>query len=347
MRVAFVTYPSAFQNTGGGEILLLKLKEYLEKESVQVDFFDSWRGRVEDYDFIHVFGSVKDCLGLVRVANSRKVKVAITPLLWSDLRHAFFTEGSAAAKINFVLRHSAKVIFPVFPSSRRKLLVCSDLIFPNSQIELKQIHRLFAVAESKMRVVPNGVDRTFLDADPTLFQNQVMKDPFILGVGRIEPRKNQLNLIRAVKRLDKKLFLIGSPVSGYESYFEKCREEGKGFTTFLPTMKHEDPLLRSAYAACDLFVLQGWFETPGLAALEAALAGARVLVTRGGSTREYFEDFVDYLNPSSVKDIAAKIEKNLTRPKNTALKDHVLRHFTWEQTAKATARYYRECLGRS
>ena len=85
MKVAFLTYPAAFQNIGGGEILLLKLKEYLEKEGVQADLFDIWKSKIENYDFIHVFGSVKDCLGLVRVANERKVKVAITPLLWSGM----------------------------------------------------------------------------------------------------------------------------------------------------------------------------------------------------------------------------------------------------------------------
>lgn len=345
MKVAFLTYPAAFQNIGGGEILLLKLKEYLEKEGIQVDLFDIWRSKLEDYDLIHVFGSVKDCLGLVRIANVRKVKVAITPLLWSDLRRALHTDGPLTMKAELLIRHFAKVFFPAYPSSRRELLIRSDLIFPNSEIEKNKIARLFAIPSDKMRVVPNGVDSEFTEAKPELFRKKYGDEPFILGAGRIEPRKNQLNLIKAVKRIKgKRLILIGSPVTGYEPYDEACRKAGDGFTTFLPTMKHGDPILKSAYAACDLFVLQGWFETPGLVAMEAALAGANVLVTCGGSTREYFKDYVDYINPADPNDIKLKIMSNLGKRSNPNLKNHILNYFTWDKIAKATIHFYQETI---
>ena len=346
MKIAFFTYPSAFQNIGGGEILLLKMREYLEKEGEDARLFDPWKDRIENYDILQVMGSVKDCLGLVRVANARGVKVAITPLCWSDFRRALFTAGTWGTKLDFVLRHAAKVFFPSFPSSRRQLLLASDLIFPNSEIEEKQISRLFAVPRVKMKVLPNGVDRSFLDADPELFYATHGREPFVLGVGRIEPRKNQLNLIRAVKKIKKqRLVLIGSPVSGSEDYFRQCQEEGSHSTLFLPTLKHDDPLLKSAYAACGLFVLQGWFETPGLVAMEAALAGATVVATSGGSTREYFKDDVDYLDPSSVEDMRQVILKGMSAPKQGRLKEHILQNYTWDRIAKQAAGYYREVLG--
>lgn len=343
MRVAFFTYPSAFQNVGGGEILLMKLREYLVKQGVEVDLFDSWNARIENYDWLHVFGSVKDCLGLVEVANKRNVRVAITPLLWSDLRRAVFTHGSLLTKADFLARHGMKWLWPSFPSSRRRLLTSSDLIFPNSEIEQRQIARLFAVDASKMRVVPNGVDAHFLGARPEEARRRFGEEPFILGVGRAEPRKNQLNLIRAVKKIPgKRLILIGSPVSGCESYFASCQKEGKGFTEFVPTLAHSDPLLKSAYAACELFVLQGWFETPGLVALEATLAGARVIGTSGGSTREYFGGHILYFNPADPEDIFLKIKEALSLPLTDTLKNHVLERYTWEEVARITRSFYEE-----
>src|SRR3990167_6890604 len=155
MKIAFFTYPSAFQNVGGGEILLLKLREYLIKQGVEVDLFDSWNASIQNYDWLHVFGSVKDCLGLVQVARKRKVRVAITPLLWSDVRRALFTHGSLLTKADFLVRHGIKWFWPAFPSARRQLLTLSDVIFQNSEIEKRQIGRLFAINPSKMRVVPN------------------------------------------------------------------------------------------------------------------------------------------------------------------------------------------------
>lgn len=344
MKVAFFTYPSAFQNIGGGEILLLKLKEYLEREGVEVDLFDIWRSRVEQFDILHVFGSVKDCLGLVHVARARNIRVVITPLLWSDLRRALFCE-SWKQKIDLALRHSAKWLLPSFPSPRRTLLTLSDLIFPNSEIEKKQIARFFSIPDKQFRVIYNGVDKDFCNADPSLFVVRYGKEPFILSVGRIEPRKNQLNLIKAVKKIDgRRLVLIGSPVSGYESYFAECQKEGAGFTQFVPTLNHHDPLLKSAYAACDLFVLQGWFETPGLVAMEAALAGARLVVTQGGSTREYFKDMAFYMNPASPSDIQKKIVAALKHPKDARLRRHILDHYTWDRIAQATVDAYRSVL---
>lgn len=346
-RVLFFSYPSSFQNVGGGEVLLLKVKEYLEKAGAETRLFDMWNDRVENYDVLHVFGSVKDCLGLVRVARSRGVKIAITPLFWSSWKRAFFTYGTPREKATLAARHAVKLAAPRFPSSRRELMRLSDVVFPNSEIEKKQITRLFALPASRMTVVPNGVDRKFLSADPALFRARFGATPFILGVGRVEPRKNQLNLIRAARRMGaKRLVLIGSPVSGYESYWRECRKEGASFTDFIPALAHDDPLLASAYAACDLFALQGWFETPGLAALEAVLAGAPVAVTEGGATREYFEDDCPYLDPASPPQMARAMGEALRKGPSARLKERVLERFTWERIAEATLRAYKEILAR-
>lgn len=347
MKIAFFTYPSAFQNIGGGEIALLKTKEYLEKAGVKVEFFDMWRSRIEEYDILQVFGSVKDCLGLVEVAKTRGVKVATTPVLWSDWRRAIFNDQPFRAKADYAMRYFTKVLLPAFPSERRKLLVASDILFPNSEMERIQISRHFAIPKSKMTVMYNAVSSDFEKTDAALFRQKYGPQAFILGVGRLEPRKNQLNLIRAVKKAGLgKLILIGSAVSGYESYEKKCRQEGEGFVTFLPTLAHEDPLLKSAYAACSVFVLQGWFETPGLVALEAGLAGAKVVATVGGSTREYFQKHVLYLNPADPEDIARKIKTALEQPKNNTLKTHIQTHFMWEKIAQDYIHAYIKLLTR-
>ena len=346
MKIAFFTYPQAFQNIGGGEIQLLKTKEYLEKEGIKIDLFDMWKGKIEDYDLLHVFGSVKECLGLTRIAKKRNVKVVISPVFWSDFRRAIFTEGGVMVKADFLVRHLTKILLPKLPSGRRSLMAESDLILPNSEMEKRQLISLFALPKEKIKVVYNGVDEEMANANPSLFRSQYGAEAFILSVGRIEPRKNQLNLIRAVSKITQaKLILIGDPVSGYESYYQKCLSVGKGFTVFIPALTHSDPMLSSAYAACELFVLQGWFETPGLVALEAALAGAKIIVTKGGSTYEYFKGHTDFIDPSSPEDIRMKISSNLHKHKTGLLKQHVLDHFTWRAAARATAGYYKELFG--
>ena len=346
MKIAFFTYPAAFQNVGGGEIQLLKTKEYLEKEGLRIDFFDMWNGKIENYDLLHVFGSVKECLGVVEIAKKRNVKVVISPVFWSDLRRAIYTEGGFRNKAEFLIRHLTKVVCPRFPSGRRKLFVNADRLLPNSEIEKQQIAKLFAIPCDKIRVVHNGVDERFLNSDPSLFRQKYGQDPFALSVGRIEPRKNQLTLIRAMNKVPEiRLVLIGSPVSGYEDYYEKCHKEARVDTLFLERLNHGDDMLSSAYAACEVFVLQGWFETPGLVALEAALAGARIIATSGGSTSEYFNDYVEYFDPSVPAAIARSIQAARRRPKEQVLRNYVRDHFTWNVCARETIDCYKDVLG--
>src|SRR5262249_30642993 len=139
------------------------------------------------YDILHVFSSVPECLGLMQVAKARKVRVVTSSVLWSDFK-------------THPVRFAIKSAWPSFPSARRRVLQTSDLILPNSEAEKAQIERLFAIPGSKIQVVHNAVDAEFKNASPEPFRARYGNEPFLLSVGRIEPRKNQLNLIRAAKK---------------------------------------------------------------------------------------------------------------------------------------------------
>jgi glycosyltransferase involved in cell wall biosynthesis len=344
IRVAFFTYPSAFQNIGGGEILLLKRKEYLEKEGIHCKLFDMWNDKLDNFDVLHVFGSVKSCLGLMQTAKNKKTKIAIDPVFFSTFQRALNEQGSLNDKLKGCARHLVKVAFPKFPSSRRKMMVLADAVIPNSYIELRQLNRLFGIPAKKMHVVPNCVDPIFGSGDKNLFMSRYNIKDFVLSVGRIEPRKNQLNLVRAMRGSGIPLVIIGDPVSDYPDYYEKCKKEGSGNTIFIGRIAHDDPMLRAAYKACSCFVSQGWFETPGLAALEAGLAGARVATTDRGCTKEFFRDLVEYFSPSSVNSIRKAVAKTLKRENSADLKEYIRNNLLWDVAAKKCIEVYKNIL---
>ena len=89
---------------------------------------------------------------------------------------------------------------PAVPSWRRELLRLADIVLPNSRSEANQLMRLFGVPAERIRVVPNGVLPSIASASPELFHRRWGAEPFVLFVGRIEPRKNTLGLIRALRR---------------------------------------------------------------------------------------------------------------------------------------------------
>jgi glycosyltransferase involved in cell wall biosynthesis len=346
MKIAFYSYPSAFQNPGGGEVQLLKTKEHLEKMGMEVRLFDQWSDKFDDYDVLHIFGSVKDCVGLMKTARNKNMKIALSSIFWSSFKRAMNEGDNLKKKTELFFRHLAKLLFPYLPSGRRKTMVLSDVIFPNSDMEKKQLVRLFGIPSEKIKVVPNGIDNRFLEAKPDKFIEKFKLKDFALAVGRIEPRKNQLNLIKAFNDLKMKLVVIGNPVSDYISYYETCKKEAGDNIIFIDGMRHEDELLEAAYAACSIFVAPGWFETPSLSALEAASAGASIAITKYGCTKEYFGDCAVYFDPSSIADIrdAIKSAKDIDAEKKKRLKACIKDNYLWNNVAAETIKGYESIL---
>lgn len=99
-------------------------------------------------------------------------------------------------------------------------------------------------------------------------------------------------------------------------------------------------MLASAYGSCDTFVLPSQFETPGIAALEAGLAGAKIVITPFGGTKEYFKDMVEYPDPYSVESIKNSIEKSLNKSKDDNLRNHIKNNFLWSKIAEKTSEVY-------
>ena len=159
-----------------------------------------------------------------------------------------------------------------------------------------------------------------------------IRGAFLLNVANAEQRKNQLRLIRAIRDSNIRLVVAGNLRD--RDYWDACRKEGADFVQHVGALEHGGELMRSAYAACDAFVLPSLLETPGLAALEAAACGARVLVTREGSAREYFGDQVTYVDPLDVDDIRNGIWCALESTPSPALRVRIVSDFTWDRAAR-------------
>ncbi len=114
------------------------------------------------------------------------------------------------------------------PSWRRELFERADVILPNSRAEASQIARLFGVSRDRIRVVPNGVLPSFGTASPEPFRERWGPDPFVLSVGRIEPRKNTLGLVRAVGQLGLTLVHIGDAVPAWRDYARRMSARRRG-----------------------------------------------------------------------------------------------------------------------
>ena len=330
----------AFQCPGGGENQLIQTSRRLDLLGVPVRLFSAWSDRLADARLLHLYGMSREGLELAKVARSLGVPVVLSPICWFEpgalvaLARGRLRGGVALAK--WAVRRAS----PRLPGWRRELLGLADAVLPNSRAEASQLGNLFGTRAAKVRVVPNGVDPRFAEASPDLFREVFGASQFVLYAGRIEPRKNVHSLAKAASLARLPLVAIGSPVPGHEPYFEACRREGGTLASWLPRLDADDPLLGSAMAAARVFALPSWFETPGLAALEAAAAGCAVVVTPKGCTREYFGERVVYAKPNDPRGIARALRRAWEDGPPPGLADHVVEQFAWSRVAEITREVY-------
>ena len=337
----FVHAPSfAFQAPGGGENQLVQTSRSLQSLGVNVWPFSPWVDRIDEARLLHLYGMSREGLELARVAKSQGIAVALSPICWFAPRALLALAPNRARAAFDLAKWSARRVVRRLPDWRRELLNLADAVLPNSHAEAQQLETLFGVDRRSIQVVSNGVDPRFAHASPNLFRERFGDLPFVLYVGRIEPRKNVLHLIRAVKLARLPLVIMGAIVPGHERYAERCRQEENGSVTWIDRVDHANPLLESAMAAARVFALPSWFETPGLAALEAAAAGCSIVITPYGCTREYFGDRVEYARPGHVSEIALSLKRAWISHPLPEWSERIVRDFSWSSAALATKEAY-------
>ena len=340
MNVLMIAQQSIALVAGGPYIQVRQTARHLPEHGVDVRFFDPWSGIDRDaVDLAHVFG-----------ANIMTYDIAVRlehfgiPFVVSSI---FFTSHSPAfvRMARNVEMASRRFYSGVWTDYGLSSAVCakSRMVLPNSSAEAEQVEKGLGIERSRIRVVPNGVEDRFDAATPELFVDRYGVRDFVLNVGHIgSPRKNVLALIRALAHVDRPAVIIGKVHRN--AYGEACLREAarNPRITIIEGLANDSPMLASAYAACGVFALPSLYETPGIAALEAALAGARIVITKYGGTVDYFQDMATYVEPSSVDAIARGINAALASPVNPALRRRMRDEYLWQRVAEKTAAAYRE-----
>ena len=335
---------AAMDAPGGGEIQMLALADSLREIGVDARLWRPWEERLAQSDCLHLFGSAAEHLPVVRTARRHDVPVVLSTIAWFDLASYWsqprWLPGRLRAAAGFVARAGC----PRLPSWRRRLYQAVDLALPNSNAEAEQLVRYFGLPYERIHVVPNGAAVRFADADPQPFAELVGTVGFVLCAGRIEPRKNQLGLLKAMRGTNVPIVILGDVVPGCESYARACRKIAGPEVRFVERFDHDDPMLESAYAACGCLVMPSWYETPGLAALEAAMTGTPLVLPHGGSAREYFGDDATYVKPGHHRAIRHAVFAAILRGRSSALAERIRRSFSQLAVARATRQAYERVI---
>jgi hypothetical protein len=95
--------------------------------------------------------------------------------------------------------------------------------------------------------------------------------------------------------------------------------------------------------------MASWFETTGLAGLEAGLAGANVVITGRGYAREYFGESAWYCDPANLTSIREAVTAAWAAPRGSRQLEQRISKLglTWAEAASKTLGVYRQILGKN
>ncbi|MBI3534746.1 MAG: glycosyltransferase [Deltaproteobacteria bacterium] len=207
---------------------------------------------------------------------------------------------------------------------------------------------MFNVPARKIKIIPNGVNEYFFhDISPGIFREySKIHGPFVLHVGRFDPVKNHKTIINACAELQCQVVFIGDANIDQLSYARECRElaqklqsqDSTGHTRyyFFNAFHNDDLLLRSAYASASVFVLPSHFETFGISALEAALAGTPLILSHNMSSKDIFQAYAKFVSPNSVSELKTAINDSMAEQKRITLnlREDLMNKYSWDSIAK-------------
>jgi glycosyltransferase involved in cell wall biosynthesis len=154
--------------------------------------------------------------------------------------------------------------------------------------------------------------------------------PFILCVGRIEPRKGQLDVVGVARELGLGLVLVGARSRLSPGYVQKVLRAARSLREFTHVERASQEELVDWYMSASSHVLASWFETVGLVSLEAVACGCPAVSTERSYIQEYLGESCIYVRPGDGASLVKGVESALARGRQSDTNTARARRFTWE-----------------
>ncbi len=229
-----------------------------------------------------------------------------------------------------------------------KVIVPSEFVKKelSSDFRFKDLH--------KVEVIYHGYDKRYelndkkIEDIKQILDNYSIYQPYLLSVGRLEEKKNTVNIIKAFEKVRLQLpdikfslVLVGEPGYGYEKVKQAIENSQFENDIIIPGWVSEADL-PYLFAGAELFVFPSLYEGFGLPVLQAFVSRVPVVASKGGSLPEIGGEAGLYVDPASVEELSTVILQLL---KNQELKNKQIekgleriKNFSWEKSARETWR---------
>ncbi len=311
----------AYEGTGVGRFTAGLIETILEcdKTNKWTFFFSSFRGRIDE-----------ELLKKIKRSSHRFVRLPFSPtmlsFLWNTLHivpiETFtgpldvficsdWTEPPSACRKATIVHDFAYIRYPetvhktILETQKKRMDWVkkeSTYIITPSKATQADVSSLLSIPLSKITPLYSGVvierpSKTTLD---DVAKKYNLTKPFIMSVGKQEPRKNISRLIDAftmMKKDDWDLVVVGP--SGWDEKNNHDAYKSVKFTGYVTETE-----LHALYGLCQFFVYPSLWEGFGYPVIEAMMHKKAVAASRNSSLVELVEGQGVLFNPSSIDEIS-------------------------------------------
>ena len=299
----------------------------------------------DSFDVIHVHFPLTSSI-LVTVNRTLRKKMVYTAHI-----------GEEAKRFNF--NGKAPLPLKLFSPDLYLIKRVRKAIVLNENLKDRLV-REKGVEEDRIMVIANGINvEEYRDVvvDEEFKKKYRIKEPSVLFVGTITPRKGVIHLARAADILKKEGYKMNFIFAGDTQVdprysetvneFVRSNELDVNITEFVP---YND--LKALYSACDIFVLPSFEEGHGIVVTEAMASGKPLIGSRvGGIPAQIRDGWNGFLvEPGNEKDLAEKIgylieneEERERMGKNS--RKLAEKEFDWSKIAERYLKVYEEIAG--
>jgi glycosyltransferase involved in cell wall biosynthesis len=229
----------------------------------------------------------------------------------------------------------------------------ADAVIAVSRHTAEELVRRTRIEASKVHVTPLAASLPAggSPVDEVLARLKV-RQPYLLFVGTLEPRKNLTRLVRAYRRMALRGLPHGLVLAGPMGWRPQAllREisavDAPGDITLTGAVRAED--LDALYRGAEAFVYPSLYEGFGLPVLEAMARGVPCIVSTSSSLPEVAGEAAVPVDPRSVGGLADALERVITDPDLASRLRHAgvdrAARFSWDETARRTLEVYKSIL---
>jgi glycosyltransferase involved in cell wall biosynthesis len=360
---ALLCYRSDVDTKGGAAAVVEETAAGLRALGVEADVTYETFPDASAYDVVHAFNVWAPGTALEQLRHLRRFPAPVvwTPIYlhWDEtawvipaIRAVYLPEHAAqrpdllrhfaqgTLEVNGMTRRGRNDIVPGFAEGLRAMVDLVDHVCVFSHREVQTLFQTAGLQEKPFSVIPHGASTELAaaaSAEP--WRERHGGGDFVLCVGALDARKNQVLLAEALRETSLELVLVGPAFE--PDYRDLCLQLGARHVERLPR-----EYVVSAYHAAQAHVLPSFAEGSALASMEAASAGCPVVVSNRTSEFEYYLDLAYYCDPADVGSIrqatlAAAESRGAERWQRLAAR---IGEYTWERSARSTLDAYERTL---